>query len=92
MRRDIMQSGPSNKKSLKSESLTTARFQLVKNYMSRGFSPEDVSEISGLPIDIVNYEIDKLVKEAERYRRNRQKTLEGVNTTGGFGYHAVVLH
>jgi hypothetical protein len=67
----------------------TARYHLVKNYLSRGFTAEGVSEVSGIPIDTVNYEINKLVKEAERHRRNRQKTFEGMNISGGFGYHAV---
>jgi hypothetical protein len=69
--------------------MNIAHFHLVKNYMSRGFSPEEVSESTGLPIDIVNYEINKLVKERERITRNRQKSIEGINISGGFGYHVV---
>ena len=67
----------------------TARYHLVKNYISRGFSPDEISEIVGISIDIVNYEIEKLEKEKERHRRNRQKTLEGMNISGAFGYHAI---
>jgi hypothetical protein len=57
--------------------------------MSRGFSPEEVSEATGLPIDTVNYEINKLVKEAERHRGHIKKSVEGMNISSGFGYHAV---
>jgi hypothetical protein len=69
--------------------MNTARFHLVKNYMSRGFSPEEVSEATDLPIDIVKYEINKLIKESKRITRDRRKSIEGVNISGGFGYHAV---
>jgi hypothetical protein len=53
-----------SRSSTDSFTMNTARFHLVENYMSRGFSPEEVSEATGLPIDTVNYEINKLVKEA----------------------------
>jgi hypothetical protein len=66
----------------------TARFHLVKNYMSRGFTAEEVSEVTGILIDTVNYEINKLVKEAERHRSHIKKSLEGMNISDGFGYNA----
>jgi hypothetical protein len=64
----------------------TASFHLVKNYVEKGFSPEEIVKVTNLPVDIVKYELEKIEKQRQQ---RRGQSLEGVNISGGFGHHAV---